>query len=739
MGTVQKRLAMLCFGAASLVLYGCGGGGSGSTTDDLPVTVIDGAIQNATVCLDKNLNGACDAGEPSGITDAAGKVTLKVDKADAGKFPVIAVVPVGAIDADSGPVAVGFTMKAPADRTAIVSPLTTLVQTLVEDSGLTSAAAEVEVKSQAGLTLSLFDDFTKGTSVDHQSAGALARLIVVTTQQQTTALVGTIGSSALDGATITQEKLNQAIQKRLLERLPAMAAIVPAVVAMAPAAREAEIASRAGQLVAGNDLTTATIGTVVAINNPAPTNATATPTEQVQALVGLLDAAFASNTLDLAAIDDAFVDKCSINNGYTLQTSKAYREANPMLSALYNRYRIGSTRTQVEVLAVRNSTNPDGSSRRELDVKYKVSYTDGTSSDPSMEGVTTLISGSSQGSVFGPGRNCTVPQVGSNLRFFGNRHIVDTRVRPWNVRNERYNIAGGAPLAAAVDYSRYVQFRMVDPSNFAKYMVVTGPGLPTAGVKMLSPRIQRDPALFAGKRGNYVDWKDDDSFRFCRSSTGGSDASLADCNAFGAQSTNWGAFNNTPASIDASFNALGFVAGGLYTVKVYNDDGWIGVNGHASQAPIATYTVALRSLPYSAVALAGTGTDNDLYPRMATSLSKSEIAAAYSNKAAYGIDVSFTALGALPDAGAYGFGEISAYSEGDATGVTSTPFGWPRSRQRELGVAVPALGSSGVNGFGVSAATGVLVTPRYAEIFLALTNRREGRIGSAITFETVVP
>lgn len=51
----------------------------------MPITVIDGAIQNANVCLDKNNNGVCDPGEPSVKTDATGKVTLKVDNAELGK------------------------------------------------------------------------------------------------------------------------------------------------------------------------------------------------------------------------------------------------------------------------------------------------------------------------------------------------------------------------------------------------------------------------------------------------------------------------------------------------------------------------------------------------------------------------------------------------------------------------------------------------------------------------------
>ena len=121
------------------------------TTDDVSITVIDGAIENAVVCLDKNGNGACDSDEPTGRTDAAGKVTLKVDKADTGKFPVLVIAGTDARDADTGLVPVAFTLKAPADKTALVSPLTTLVQTVIEGSGLSSAAAEIQIKDQAAV------------------------------------------------------------------------------------------------------------------------------------------------------------------------------------------------------------------------------------------------------------------------------------------------------------------------------------------------------------------------------------------------------------------------------------------------------------------------------------------------------------------------------------------------------------------------------------------------------------
>ena len=92
-----RRVTSLGTLGASLLLFGCGGGGGDSsppaaTSVDMPITVVDGLIQNANVCLDKNNNGTCESGEPSGKTDVSGKVTLKIDAADVGKYPVISVV-----------------------------------------------------------------------------------------------------------------------------------------------------------------------------------------------------------------------------------------------------------------------------------------------------------------------------------------------------------------------------------------------------------------------------------------------------------------------------------------------------------------------------------------------------------------------------------------------------------------------------------------------------------------------
>ena len=135
---------------------------------------------------------------------------------------------------------------------------------------------------------------------------------------------------------------------------------------------------------------------------------------------------------------------------------------------------------------------------------------------------------------------------------------------------------------------------------------------------------------------------------------------MADCVLSGASSSSNGTFTTTAALADSGFDALGFVAGGTYTYKVYNDDGWKTVNGQSTRTPIATYTTTLRTLPYSAVTLAGADINSDLYPRLTSSLSAVNIATAIRNKSAYSTNLSFTALGTMPDAKIFGFGDVSS-------------------------------------------------------------------------------
>ncbi|MET3133124.1 hypothetical protein AAKU55_003406 [Oxalobacteraceae bacterium GrIS 1.11] len=271
----------------ALALAACGGGGGAGTgtggpvstlptpaTQAVPVTVIDGAIKDATVCLDKNGNGVCDTGEPQGSSDAAGKVTLTVDDADVGKFAVIAMVGADAIDAASGVVGIPFVLKAPADQVAVLSPLTTLVQAQIDSSGGSTAQALAFVQAQTGLAMSLLADYTlagagAGTgagNADALLAATLARLIVVTTQQQANVVAAALGQKDSSGATIGKADLDQAINRALLGALPALAAAAAdASVAVAGGAREAAIAALAKSIVQTSGLDMDSVTALVGI------------------------------------------------------------------------------------------------------------------------------------------------------------------------------------------------------------------------------------------------------------------------------------------------------------------------------------------------------------------------------------------------------------------------------------------------------------------------------------------
>ena len=339
---MKNRLDHIGLACATLVaLSACGGGSSDNntpamaqpTTTNVDATVIDGAIKNALVCIDKNGNGQCDAGETQGTTDAAGKVTLAVPNADVGKYPILALVGTNAVDADNGPVTTAYTLSAPADQVAVVSPLSTLVQQAVASSGATTAQAAKSVQDATGLTASPFADFTKAAAPTDGSVNpsTMARMIVLTTQQQAAVIASALGTSAADGSKITQADLDKAIQKKLLELLPALATALsePAVVNASAAEKNAALLAAATNLVSTSGLSAAAMATVVAINtqnaNP-PAVVTAAPapglsldtlnfTDAANYFVRTLGASTAQNTPDANNLTRFVERRTRVNNG----------------------------------------------------------------------------------------------------------------------------------------------------------------------------------------------------------------------------------------------------------------------------------------------------------------------------------------------------------------------------------------------------------------------------------------
>jgi ribosome-binding protein aMBF1 (putative translation factor) len=224
----KSKIGAVAAAAATLVVTACGSGGGGTsaepTTMQLSVSVMDGAIEGAAVCQDKNNNGLCDAGEPSASSDASGKAVLTIATADTGKYAMLAIVDTNAKDADeSAKVATRYTMQAPKDAPGLVTPLTTLVQTAIERTGASTKDAAAVLQQQLNLSNSPLADYAK--SSDNQ-AHTLANALVVIAQQQAAAIQAALNTKTASGSTITQADLDRLVNQKvsaLLSQLVAAA------------------------------------------------------------------------------------------------------------------------------------------------------------------------------------------------------------------------------------------------------------------------------------------------------------------------------------------------------------------------------------------------------------------------------------------------------------------------------------------------------------------------------------
>lgn len=298
--TIKPNLPLL--GAISLAisafLAACGGGG-GSNTPDVPktatpITVVDGLIKGAIVCVDANGNGACDTSETQGTTDASGAVTLNIPTADVGKYPILAVVPATAVDMDdaANTVGTGYTLKTTADNPSVITPLTTLIQHQVEQ-GYSSADAVTALQNLTGVT-NVFANFV---ATPDANARVIAKTIVSITQDRLgdAALTAKVGQNdPITGKPITQADLDVAIRTAVIQALPTIVATVsthaqsggacadPTASNWATTCKGAINAAVTGTstsagLAAGTGVTATTLGTLVGVAKSASSQTDAAP------------------------------------------------------------------------------------------------------------------------------------------------------------------------------------------------------------------------------------------------------------------------------------------------------------------------------------------------------------------------------------------------------------------------------------------------------------------------------
>lgn len=180
----------------SMTAVGCGGGGGGGSDDtasggnppqqkSAEITVFDGLLSNASVCLDANSNGQCEQNEFSLRTNEQGIALIPADKYQANQ-PIIATAVAGeTIDLSRGPISKSFQLSAPAGY-QVVNPFTTLISQQMH-----SGSSESEALQQLAEELQQMDsskdvnyyaeliktDFTQGKAMQQKRALRVAEML----------------------------------------------------------------------------------------------------------------------------------------------------------------------------------------------------------------------------------------------------------------------------------------------------------------------------------------------------------------------------------------------------------------------------------------------------------------------------------------------------------------------------------------------------------------------------------
>lgn len=131
-GTFKKKLLAVAVLAPAMALTACN---SDDYTSADPATIasgvaVDGYLDNATVCVDANLNSVCDAGEASAITAGGGQWSIEQLSPVELRSPFVVNAVAGTtvdLDVPDSTIVDSFSLLAP-PRSSVVSPITTIVQ-----------------------------------------------------------------------------------------------------------------------------------------------------------------------------------------------------------------------------------------------------------------------------------------------------------------------------------------------------------------------------------------------------------------------------------------------------------------------------------------------------------------------------------------------------------------------------------------------------------------------------------
>jgi hypothetical protein len=163
---------------------------SNSPSASMPPTTVASTYAGATVCVDLNANGQCDQGEPSTTSKSDGSFLLGIPGADSGTN-LVAMIPTTATNSGS-PVTQRLVFRVnPGQITAAtvsplapvsiaVTPLSTELARMVENDGMTFAAAEAALAERLGVSTTEFNQTLGSIASPADQAAIEAESVVLT-------------------------------------------------------------------------------------------------------------------------------------------------------------------------------------------------------------------------------------------------------------------------------------------------------------------------------------------------------------------------------------------------------------------------------------------------------------------------------------------------------------------------------------------------------------------------------
>lgn len=218
-----------------LTLAGCGGGNDpdpklsppsiNPSSSTLSGVVLDGYLYKANVCIDRNDNAFCDAAD--GVitqTDNRGRYELEIGDGADGLTILVEAVPGVTIDMDSPDQTVtkAFTLETPSASPQVVSPMTSMISSLAETSGVSFDQAAINLADDLNVTSTVIkSDYVAGSSQQSREVHMLARGItrVMQEAQQESVDSGVSQSDARKGSIQRLASLDVAGMKQRTDQI----------------------------------------------------------------------------------------------------------------------------------------------------------------------------------------------------------------------------------------------------------------------------------------------------------------------------------------------------------------------------------------------------------------------------------------------------------------------------------------------------------------------------------------